>query len=126
MNPMFARLRLFSRAAFALALLLAGAAIPCLTAAERPAAEPARPPLPATMLPRGAGSDYRIGPRDLVQFQIYEEADVQAVQRVSNSGEISVPMLGPVRLAGLTLREAERRLEQAYIDKGYFVQLQVM
>lgn len=107
---------------FLLGLLVLGLGLPAGGAERRPGEAAVRPATPAS----GPTGDYRIAPRDLLQFQIYEETDVQAAQRVSSSGEIGVPMLGTVRLAGLTLREAERRLEQAYIEKGYFVRPQVM
>src|SRR5256885_1208713 len=69
--------------------------------------------------------DYRIAPRDMVQFQIFEEPDLQTLQRVSSSGEIGVPMLGTVRIGGMTLRQAERLIATAYVDQGFFVKPQV-
>ncbi len=70
--------------------------------------------------------DYRIAPRDLVQFQIYEEPDTQLVQRVSSSGELPLPMIGVVKVAGLTLREAERKLGALYVEQEFFVKPQVI
>lgn len=71
-------------------------------------------------------SDYRIGPRDLVQFQIYEEPDTRIVQRVSASGELPLPMIGVVEVAWLTLREAEEKLSSLYIEGEFFVNPQVI
>lgn len=80
-----------------------------------------------SVLASGEGlSDYRIAPRDLVQFQIYEEPDTRIVQRVSASGELPLPLLGAVNVAGLTLREAENKLGKLYIDGEYFVSPQVI
>jgi polysaccharide export outer membrane protein len=73
----------------------------------------------------GAG-DYRLAARDLVQFQISDEPEPPAVQRVSASGEIAVPLLGPVRVGGLTLREAEQMLSRQYVERGFFVKPQVI
>jgi protein involved in polysaccharide export with SLBB domain len=70
--------------------------------------------------------DYRIAPRDQVQFLVFEEPDVVVLQRVSSAGEISVPMLGAVKVAGLTLRQAESMLEKRYRDGGYYLNPQVI
>ncbi len=70
--------------------------------------------------------DYMVAPRDSIQFQIYDDTDLQSTQRVSGSGEISVPMLGTVKVGGLTLRQAERLLEKMYVDGGYYIKPQVI
>lgn len=72
------------------------------------------------------GPDYRLSPRDLVQFEIFEEPETLVVQRVSTSGAIIVPMLGPIQVADRTLLEVEQTAEKAYVDKGYYVRPQVM
>lgn len=71
-------------------------------------------------------NDYRIAPRDLLQFQIYEEPDTRLAQRVSASGEMPLPMIGVVKVAGLTLREAEEKLRRLYIEGEFFVDPQVI
>ncbi len=71
-------------------------------------------------------ADYRLAPRDLVQFQIFEETELLTVQRVSASGEITVPMLNTVKVGGKSLREAEQMLNRLYVDKGFFVKPQVI
>lgn len=70
--------------------------------------------------------DYRIAPRDQIQFQVFEETDSVLLQRVSSAGEISVPLLGPVKVAGLTLRESEAMIEKRYREGGYYLQPQVI
>jgi protein involved in polysaccharide export with SLBB domain len=72
------------------------------------------------------GPDYRLSPRDLVQFEVFEEPETLVVQRVSTSGAIVVPMLGLIQVADQTLLEVERSAEKAYIDKGFYVHPQVM
>lgn len=72
------------------------------------------------------GADYRIAQRDLVQFQVFDEPELVSVQRVSASGQISVPMLGTVKVGGLSLREAEAMLVKAYVEGGYFIKPQVI
>lgn len=100
--------RLRSRAGLVLALLVA------TVAASRAA------------LPAIDTADYRIASRDQLQFQIFEEADSVLLQRVSTAGEISVPLLGPVKVAGLTLRESETLIEKRYREEGFYIKPQVI
>jgi len=71
-------------------------------------------------------TDYRISVRDTVQFQIYNQIDMTMVERVSGSGEIRLPLVGTVKIAGMTLRGAELSLEKLYRDGGFFVNPQVI
>lgn len=72
------------------------------------------------------GGDYQIAVRDMLQFQIFEEPDTLMVQRVSATGKIPLPLVGVVKVEGLTLREAEAKLRTLYIDGGYFISPQVI
>jgi len=55
--------------------------------------------------------DYRIGPNDLLKITVLEAPDLSHPARVSADGEISMPMLGIIKAAGLTPRELELVLE---------------
>jgi protein involved in polysaccharide export with SLBB domain len=70
--------------------------------------------------------DYKIAPRDNLQFQVFEEPDSLLVQRVSSAGEIAVPLLGSVKVSGMTLREAETQIEKRYRDGGFYLKPQVI
>jgi polysaccharide export outer membrane protein len=82
-------------------------------------------PVPSLEISKKA-DDYRLGSRDLVQFLIFEEPDTLSIQRVSSTGEINVPMLGTIRVGGLSLREAEVNLAKTYVERGFFVKPQVI
>lgn len=56
--------------------------------------------------------EYRIGPEDLVEISIFEAPEMNRSARVSAGGEISLPLLGSVRAAGLTPRELEFVLQE--------------
>jgi polysaccharide export outer membrane protein len=56
--------------------------------------------------------DYRVGREDLVEISVFEAPEFSSIERVSASGEISVPMLGAVHAAGLTPRELESVLAE--------------
>src|SRR4051812_27873604 len=69
-------------------------------------------------------SDYRITARDTIEFQVYNQADMTSVQRVTSTGEVRLPLIGTVKIAGSTLRQAELLLEALYRSDGYFVEPQ--
>ena len=64
------------------------------------------PPLPIT--PRlGSNKDYRIGPEDLLEIQVYGVDQLSRTVRVNSEGVISLPLVGAVNVGGLTAHEAE-------------------
>lgn len=73
-----------------------------------------------------ANADYRLAPRDLVQFQVYNQPDMTTAQRVTANGDLRFPLVGTVNLAGKTLREAESLLEKQFKEGGFFVNPQVI
>ncbi len=57
-------------------------------------------------------SEYHIGPEDLLELSVLDAPDLSRTLRVSGGGEISIPLLGAVRAAGLTPRELELVLQE--------------
>jgi polysaccharide biosynthesis/export protein len=51
--------------------------------------------------------DYRIGPQDLLEINIFEAPELNRGVRVSENGDVSMPLLGGIQVAGLTARELE-------------------
>jgi len=70
--------------------------------------------------------DYLIVSRDALKFQVTGEPDEPLVERVSSAGEVSIPLLGAVKVAGLSLRQAENLIEKRYVSEGYFLKPQVI
>ena len=56
--------------------------------------------------------DYRIGTDDLLDISVFEATELNRTVRVSADGNISLPLIGNVRAAGLTAAELERALEE--------------
>jgi polysaccharide export outer membrane protein len=54
--------------------------------------------------------DYRIGPQDLLDINIFEAPELNRTVRVSENGEVSLPLLGGIHVVRLTARELENRL----------------
>ena len=76
--------------------------------------------------PLVTNSDYRLSPRDLVQFQVYNQPDMTTAQRVTTNGELRLPLIGTVNVSGQTLRQAEVLLETQLKERGFFVNPQVI
>ena len=56
--------------------------------------------------------DYRIGFDDVLDISVFEAPELNREVRVSSAGEISLPLLDSVHVAGLTPRESELVLEE--------------
>lgn len=63
------------------------------------------------------GNDYRINPNDLLEFDVYGVPGMKRDVRVNASGLISLPLIGPVPVAGLTGQQAETLIAERYADK---------
>src|SRR5258708_6033184 len=61
--------------------------------------------------------EYTIGPDDVLDINVFEAQELNRQVRVSANGEISLPLLGAVRAAGLTPRELEKNLEELLPQK---------
>ncbi len=61
--------------------------------------------------------DYRIGPEDLVEVSVFEEEKLNKTVRVSSQGNISFPLLGILRVKGLTATELEREIRDLLAEK---------
>jgi len=65
------------------------------------------------------GENYHIGVGDLIQIDVYDEADLTKEVRVLTDGFISIPLLGSVQAAGYTVPELEgiitKRLAEKYL-----------
>src|SRR5215471_17055271 len=85
-------------------------------AAATNATSGARTAAPATI----SASDLRIGPGDLLEISVFGAADFNKQVRVSSAGDVSLPLIGLVRLAGLTTDLAEKLVEQKLLSGGYF------
>ena len=55
-------------------------------------------------------TDYIIGPEDLLEINIYQVDELNRILRVSSSGFIKFPLIGKVKVSGLTASEIEMEL----------------
>ena len=70
-----------------------------------------------TVTPASATASYVLGPNDRVRLKVYGEADITGEYEVDNNGNVSIPLAGHIRAAGLTTRQLERSIASA-LSKG--------
>lgn len=68
--------------------------------------------------------DYQVGPEDRLEILVYGQDALNRTLRVNGQGEIIMPMVGTVKVAGLTTQEIERRLSELY-DARFLVNPQI-
>jgi polysaccharide export outer membrane protein len=61
-----------------------------------------------------AQQPYVLGPEDVIEVVIYGQPDLSRTVAILPDGTISLPLVGIVRAAGLTIEELTRRLTEAY------------
>lgn len=68
---------------------------------------------------------YTIAITDTLQVSVFGEQDLSRISRVDARGLINLPLVGEVRVFGLTLREAEQAVVRAYQEGRYLRKPQV-
>jgi polysaccharide export outer membrane protein len=58
--------------------------------------------------------DYQVGPEDQLAIVIFGQDNLNRELRVNGQGEITMPLVGVVKVAGLTPQEVQKRLEELY------------
>jgi polysaccharide export outer membrane protein len=75
------------------------------------------------MVPKLAASAdqlaYTLTELDAVSIQVFGEPDLSKEQRIDGEGNIRMGLIGTIGIAGLTLREAEAKMQQVYVEKRY-------
>lgn len=75
---------------------------------------------PAQAAARNSASDYILGAGDVVRITVYQNPDLSLEARIGESGVISYPLIGAVKLGGLPVPEAEKRIADG-LKSGNFV-----
>jgi polysaccharide export outer membrane protein len=64
----------------------------------------------------------KLGAGDTVRVQVFQNPDLTLETRIQESGDITYPLIGTAKLAGLTIPEAEKLIATA-LKSGGFMQL---
>lgn len=67
-------------------------------------------------LANGHQPGYTLGPGDKLRVTVFEEGDLSGEFEVDGSGQVSMPLIGGVRVGGLTLRQAGHEIETKLKD----------
>lgn len=76
---------------------------------------PTTPPIPSPTGETDPGYKLTIG--DSVSVNVYGEGDMSASQRLDTNGKLRLPLVGEIKLSGMTVREAEDSLEKLYRER---------
>lgn len=66
------------------------------------------------------GADYSLGAGDSVRINVYQSPDLSIDARISEAGLVSYPLLGNVRIGGMSVSAAERLIADG-LKNGNFV-----
>ena len=68
--------------------------------------------------------DYILGPGDVIKISVYDNDDLLTVTRISDQGFVIMPLLGQVKVQGLTVPQAAAQIGRLLAD-GYLIDPQV-
>lgn len=98
----------------------------------KPSNLPGQPPQSSVQAPPGsaspppaAGSDYRVGAGDLLRVSVFDHAELAGDFRVSETGNITFPLLGQVPVAGMSTRDVESMLNRSLASGGFVQEPQI-
>src|SRR5947209_11943087 len=93
------------------------------TVASQPSAPSTFPPTASASTSSNgisAPAGYILAPNDQIAVEVFGEDDLRTNGRLNGEGNLSLPLLGSVKLAGLTLTQAASRLTELY-GRDYLV-----
>lgn len=108
-----------------------GVALRTETSAPRPGKvvpgldAPARKLQEAGAVPSALDSDYKITPSDLLEIEVFGVSELKRTVRVNTSGQIAMPLIGTLSVAGLTPSDAEALIALQYSSKNFLQDPQV-
>jgi polysaccharide export outer membrane protein len=73
----------------------------------------------------GSGAAGPIGAGDLVEMSVFDTPELSGKLRVSNTGDVILPLVGTLHLQGLTAGEAQTLIRQKFIAGGFLKDPQV-
>jgi polysaccharide export outer membrane protein len=85
-------------------------------APQPPAAKQASPAAPVPPL---SDSSVRLGVGDLIEIGVFGVPDLSTKVRISNSGNVYLPLIDYVHIADLTVDEAQKLIEKRLQDGGF-------
>lgn len=72
-----------------------------------------------------AEGDYLLGAGDVIRVTVFQNPDLSMETRITESGEITYPLLGQVQIGGLSVARAESQIAKALREGGFVMKPQV-
>ncbi len=60
-----------------------------------------------------------IGPGDLIDLSVYHVPELIVKVRVDSNGMVSLPLIGDLKLAGMTVRDAELLIARELVERDW-------
>jgi polysaccharide biosynthesis/export protein len=79
----------------------------------------------APALAADASADYVLGAGDVVRIAVFQSPDLTLETRVTETGSITYPLLGSIKLGGLSVAKAEEVIARGLRDGNFLKQPQV-
>jgi polysaccharide export outer membrane protein len=70
-------------------------------------------------------SEYVLGAGDVVRITVFQNPDLTLETRLSETGQVSYPLLGPINLGGMSVAQAEKRVADGLRSGNFVKQPQV-
>ena len=64
---------------------------------------------------------YKLAPFDTLSISVYGQGDLSSEQRVTDIGTVSIPLLGEITVGDMTVSQAQKAIETAFIEQRYLV-----
>jgi len=78
-------------------------------------------PIPSLMAGEG---DYILASGDTLDLMVYREPDLGMRSKIARDGRVQLPLLGEVKVAGMSVRDAQEHIRKLY-DADYLVDPQI-
>lgn len=70
------------------------------------------------------GENYVLKPSDVINVEVYQESDLEKTVRVEGDGSVALALIGKVKVAGMTVAEAQALVTDLY-NRDFLVDPQV-
>ena len=105
--------------------LVLGACLCCAGVATAQAQGAAAAATTAAATTTNPAAEYRLGSGDVVRINVYQNPDLTLETRVTEAGIVSYPLLGAIRLGGLSVTAAEKLIADGLRSGNFVKQPQV-
>ena len=80
---------------------------------------------PAAAAAQSPRPEHLLGPGDVIRISVYQNPDLGTEARLSENGQVTMPLIGAVNLDGLSSTAAEQKIAKALKDGGFVLKPQV-